>query len=56
MSIMQIGWPIATHPAVVHGSGQKKLLFHLLDLAIVNSYILLSSCGGKKPLIREMLA
>jgi len=42
----------------------KKLSFHLLDLAIVNSYILLSSCGGKKishrdfcrTLIREMLA
>jgi len=42
----------------------KKLFFHLLDLAIVNSYILLSSCGGKKishrdfrlTLIREMLA
>jgi len=26
----------------------KKLFFHLLDLAIVNSYIILSSCGGKK--------
>jgi hypothetical protein len=26
----------------------KKLFFHLLDMAIVNSYILLSSCGGKK--------
>jgi len=26
----------------------KKLFFHLLDLAIVNSHILLSSCGGKK--------
>jgi len=26
----------------------KKLFFLLLDLAIVNSYILLSSCGGKK--------
>jgi hypothetical protein len=42
----------------------KKLFFHLLDLAILNSYILLSSCGGKKfshrhfrlTLIREMLA
>ena len=42
----------------------KKPFFHLLDLAIVNSYILLSSCGGKKishrdfrlTLIREMLA
>ena len=42
----------------------KKLFFHLLDLAIVNSYILLSSCGGKKilhrdfrlALIREMLS
>ena len=42
----------------------RKLFFHLLDLAIVNSYILLSSCGGKKishrdfrlTIIREMLA
>jgi len=42
----------------------KKLFFYLLDLAIVNSYILLSSCGGKKishrdfrlTIIREMLA
>ena len=41
-----------------------RLFFHLLDLAIVNSYILLSSCGGKKishryfclTLIRKMLA
>jgi len=42
----------------------KQLFSHLLDLAIPNSYILLSSCGGKKLshrdfrlfLIREMLA
>jgi hypothetical protein len=42
----------------------KNLFFHLLYLSIVNSYILLSSCGGKKishrdfrpTLIREMLA
>jgi len=42
----------------------KKLFFHLLDLGTVNSYVLLSSCGGKKishrdfqlTLIREMLA
>jgi len=42
----------------------KKLFFHLLHLAIVNSYILLSLFGGKKishrdfrlTLIREMLA
>jgi hypothetical protein len=42
----------------------KKLFFHLLDLTIVNSHILLSSCGGNKishrnfrlTLIREMLA
>lgn len=25
----------------------KKLFFHLSDLAILNSYILLSSCGAK---------
>jgi hypothetical protein len=42
----------------------KKLFFHLLELAILNSYILLSSCGGKKIshrdfgviLVRNMLA
>ena len=26
----------------------KKLFYHLLDLASLNSYILHSSCGGKK--------
>jgi hypothetical protein len=26
----------------------KKLFFHLFNLAVLNSYILLSSCGGKK--------
>jgi hypothetical protein len=54
MSTIQIGWPIATQPAIKHGSEQK----------IAYSYILLSSCGGKKishrdfrlTLIREMLA
>ena len=42
----------------------KKLFFHLLDLAIVNSYILHSSCGGKNisrrdfrySLVRNMFA
>jgi len=42
----------------------KKLFFHLFNLAIVNNYILLSACGGKKishrdfrlTLIIEMLA
>jgi len=42
----------------------KKLFFHLLDLAILNSYILHFSCGGKKmshrvfryTLVRNMLA
>jgi len=42
----------------------KKLFFHLLDLAILNSYILHSSCGCKKishrdfqyTLVRNMLA
>jgi len=42
----------------------KKLFFHLLDMTILNSYILLSTCGGKKishrdfrlTLVREMLA
>jgi len=42
----------------------KKLFFHLLDMTILNSYILLSTCGGKKishrdfrlTLVMEMLA
>ena len=42
----------------------KKLFFHLLNVAILNSYILLSSCGRKKfshgdfrlALVRNMLA
>jgi len=42
----------------------QNLFFHLFDLGIVNSYILLSACGGKKishrnshlTLIKEMLA
>jgi len=42
----------------------KKLFFHLLDLAILNSYILCPSCGGQKishrdfqfTLMRNMLA
>ena len=42
----------------------KELFFHLLDLAILNSYILRSSCGGKKishtdfrfTLVRNLLA
>jgi hypothetical protein len=41
-------WLTVTQLAVRHGSGQKKLFFHLLKLAILNSYILLSSFGGKK--------
>jgi hypothetical protein len=62
---MQIEWQVATRPTVEHGSGQRSLFFfYLLDLAILNSYILLSSRGRKKishrdfrlVLIREMLA
>jgi hypothetical protein len=56
-------WPIATRPAVEHGNGQKHF-FHLLDMAILNSYILLLSGSEKKisqkgfrlALVREMLA
>jgi hypothetical protein len=33
----------------------KKLFFHLLDLAVLNSYVLLSSCVGKKISRREFL-
>ena len=43
---------------------KKKLYFHLLNLAMFNSYILHSSCGGKKTshrdfrytLVRNMVA
>ena len=31
----------------------KKLFFHLFDLAILNSYILFSSLGGKKISLRD---
>jgi hypothetical protein len=31
----------------------QKLFFHLFDLAILNSYILLSSCGGKENLTQR---
>ena len=41
MLTMQIRWPIATRPAFEHGSGQESSS-QLLDLAIVNSYFLLS--------------
>jgi hypothetical protein len=56
--------PTVTPPAVEHSRGRKKLFFHLLVLTILNSYILHSSCGGKKishrdfrfTLVRNMLA
>ena len=65
MSIRPTGWPIAIWPAVEHGGGQKEeLFFHLFDMTVLSSYILLSTCGGKKishrdfrlTLVREMLA
>jgi hypothetical protein len=31
----------------------EKLFFHLFDLAILNSYILFSSLGGKKILLKD---
>ena len=33
-------WPTVTPWAVQHPSGQKKLYFHLLDLAILSGYII----------------
>jgi hypothetical protein len=29
------------------GNGQKKLFFHLLDMTILNSFLLLTACGTK---------
>ena len=57
-------WLTVTPSAVAHSSRRKKFFFHLVDLAIFNSYILHSSCGGKKmshrdfryTLVRNMLA
>jgi hypothetical protein len=31
----------------------NKLFFHPFDLAILNNYILLSSCGGRKISLRD---
>jgi hypothetical protein len=52
MWIREIRWPTATLSAVAH-DGTEKLFFHLLDLAILNSYILLSSYAGKKISYRD---
>jgi hypothetical protein len=46
------GCPIATRPAVKHGNGQKNFV-HLLDIAVLNSHILLSLGGEKKILHRD---
>jgi hypothetical protein len=40
-----IGWRTAVALARKHGNGQKKLVFHLLDLTILNLYILCKSYG-----------
>jgi hypothetical protein len=39
-------WPTATLSVAVHGKWQKRLFFHFLDLKILNSHILLKSCGS----------
>jgi hypothetical protein len=41
-------WQTATPSAVAHSKGQKKLFSCLLDLAILNSSIHLSSRRGKQ--------
>jgi len=66
MGYVDKGHRIANSYSISHCTfkGMKKLFFHLLDLAILNSYILHSSCGGKKishrhfyyTLMRNMLA
>jgi hypothetical protein len=64
MLTMQIRWTIATRPVIEYGSEQRISFPTCQDLAILNSYILLSSCGRKKishrnfrlTLIREMRA
>jgi hypothetical protein len=34
--------------SATHGSGQKKLIFLLFELTILNAYIVLSSCYDQK--------
>ena len=47
MWIRATKWPTSLHQPA-HIQVDEKLFFHLLDLAILNSYILHSSCRGKK--------
>ena len=46
--IRETAWLIVTQSAVGHGSGQNGSFLCLLDLAILNGYMPLSSCGGKE--------
>jgi len=48
MWIRETEWPTVTPLPIAHSSGQKTVLPSVLDLAILNSYILNSSCEGKK--------
>jgi hypothetical protein len=46
MWIREMEWTSCTPSTIPHGSGQR--LFHLLDLAILNSYILFPHVGVSK--------
>jgi hypothetical protein len=43
------------HAISHHTQLDKKLLFNMLHLAILNCYILLSVCGGKKNVTQTFL-
>jgi hypothetical protein len=42
-----IRWHIAAAFPIRRGNGLKKLIFHLLDLTILNTFIRHITCGGK---------
>jgi hypothetical protein len=47
MWVWVIWWQIAAAFLVRRGNGPKKLIFHLLDLTILNNFISHKMCGGK---------
>jgi hypothetical protein len=53
MWIREAGWPTSSTSAVAHGSGWKKLFFHVLELAILKSYILLFCMWGGRQFHRD---
>jgi hypothetical protein len=53
----QTEWPTAMEFPTGHGSGQKKLFFHVTDMTILSAFLIHKSCGGKMThkIFRELL-